>query len=271
MGAVPFLQPRGLLTVSVAVSTVIPSFSSLGLLGTTLRFPFSASHPLQAWTRGCPRLLPKVFLITEPWAQAQPRAFAACHLAWATPPTPKCQWMIHGAGRQRLCAEPRHALDPADLGHLCWDREISQTPADLPVPISGLEPPSIGWYKPNLSPQPQLPLLPSPADCSSSGFLRCPLSPSVFPLPGPGPSLPCIEAAPTRSLHPGRPPYNPSASQQASGLPRVPLQAAATPSYFPFHPVEGCLCLRPLACGFPCLGHPFSPGLLADSITSLHK
>lgn len=56
--------------------------------------------------------------------------FTACHLALAVSPTLKCQ----------LCAGPRHSLGPCPWTLVPEQLiDVPDTPADLPVPISGLK------------------------------------------------------------------------------------------------------------------------------------
>lgn len=94
-----------------------------------------------------------------------------------------------------------------------------------------------------------------------------PVSAASAPTAGSRPSsLRCTEGPPTWTplLH-----LLPVAFPGSPAAPAASLQAAATPSRFPFHPSLGVsLTLRPLACGSLCLGHAFSSGLLGQLLNS---
>ena len=155
-----------------------------------------------------------------------------------------------------------------------------QTPADLLVPVSGLEPPSTRSCKPDLSPQPrflclQVPLIARPA-CSAAPLTPHLCSRRCRPDPGPSPA----RGSSSRSLHPAWPTsihLQPSGqhswvtalpAQALRGFP-APPPASPPPAAFQFHPGEFKVGFDPEAFNtwFRLPGCPFLPWSVGPALT----
>lgn len=157
---------------------------------------------------------------------------------------------------------------PVSLGRLCWDSSEK-----CPKPLAAV--------CPRLSPGTAVRLVthttslsPATTSCRQVRLIDllklpplAPVSAASAPTAGSRPSsLRCTEGPPawTPLLH-----LLPVAFPGSPAAPAASLQAAATPSRFPFHPSLGVsLTLRPLACGSLCLGHTFSSVLLGQLLNS---